>query len=70
MRAEEGTAEAELGMREFRRAVVEGYSSVNTLRTDVRLESLRPRGDFRELVKELEEKAAKAQELAPLPGPK
>jgi tetratricopeptide (TPR) repeat protein len=70
MRAEQGTAEAELAMCEFRRAIVEGYSSMGTLRTDVRLETLRPRADFQKLVKELEEKAAKAQKTAPIPGPR
>jgi serine/threonine protein kinase len=66
--ADEGTAAAERGMVALRRAVAAGYSNVFQLRTDGSLDTLRPREDFRNLVKELQEKSTKAQEVAPLPG--
>jgi serine/threonine protein kinase/tetratricopeptide (TPR) repeat protein len=58
MRSEQGTAEAELGMKELRRAIADGYSSVGSLRADLRLEPLRSRADFKQLLAEVEKKQA------------
>jgi serine/threonine protein kinase len=68
--AEEGVAAAERSMAALRQAVAAGYGNVAQLRTDASLDTLRPREEFRKLLRELEEKAAKAQEAAPLTGPK
>jgi serine/threonine protein kinase len=71
--AEQGAAEAEQAMAALRQAAAAGFGCVGRLRADASLDALRPREDFRTLVKELEEKeekAAKAREVAPLPGPK
>jgi hypothetical protein len=69
MTADEGLAAAERAMAALRQAIAAGYSTVAQLRTDVSLDTLRPREDFQQLVKELEEKASKTQEAHPSRGP-
>ena len=70
MTAEERMAEAERAMAALRQSVTAGFSGIAKLRTDVSLDALRPREDFRKLVKELEARVSKTREGAPLPSPK
>jgi hypothetical protein len=58
MTAAEGQAAAERAMDALRRAVAAGFGDLATLRTDTDLDALRPRTDFKQLLKELEAKAA------------
>jgi hypothetical protein len=58
--ADEGAAAAERAMAALRQAVAAGYSNAAQLRTEAALDALRQREGFRKLLKELEEKAAKA----------
>jgi tetratricopeptide (TPR) repeat protein len=67
--AEQGEAEAERAMAALKQAYSGGFGIAH-LRADADLDTLRSREDFRKLLKELEEKAAKAQEVAPVHGPK
>jgi tetratricopeptide (TPR) repeat protein len=53
MTADEGVASAERAIAALRQARAAGYSNVAQLRTDVSLDTLRPREDFQKLVKEL-----------------
>jgi tetratricopeptide (TPR) repeat protein len=63
--AEEAAAEAEKGMSALRQAVADGFNAVAQLQSDPFLDALRPREDFRKLVKEVEEKTGKALEAVP-----
>jgi serine/threonine protein kinase len=60
-------AEANRAMTGLRQAISAGFGGVVHLRHDTSLDVLRPREDFQTLVKELEEKTAKALEGMPLP---
>jgi serine/threonine-protein kinase len=66
----EGEGEAARAMEWLGRAVAMGYGNVNELRIESALDSLRSREDFKKLMKQLEEKAAKGQEVGPFPQPK
>jgi tetratricopeptide (TPR) repeat protein len=68
--ADEAKEAAERAVAALRQAVAAGYSNVFQLRTDASLDALRPREDFRELVKVLEARPSLAQQVAPLTGPK
>jgi tetratricopeptide (TPR) repeat protein len=67
--AEQGVAEAERAMAALKLAYAGGFG-IAPLLADVALDTLRPREDFRMLVREVEEKAAEAQRHAPPTGPK
>jgi tetratricopeptide (TPR) repeat protein len=54
LKADDGAAAAERAMAALRQAVAAGYSNVAQLRTEGSLDALRPREDFRQLMKELE----------------
>jgi tetratricopeptide (TPR) repeat protein len=56
---EQRMAETERAMAALRHAVAGGYGGIYHLRTDASLDALRPRADFKKLVKEVEENTSK-----------